>query len=161
MTKSDRIEVILPPREEIEEEVSQYLNLRFEIIKAYDFLMENPREPQQVSVENFSQLLAYLQDEEGNPIFDNISNLEKGQSYRLNMGHHIEWDYVKQMDEDYKNIPGIIITYHREGQVYPMKIDGHHRLARRWMDGMEHMQEYVLSPEESLELYPVLKNISD
>lgn len=149
-------DLILKPYEEIENETYHFLGVNFELTDFYEFITDYPREPQGAPVEVLSGGLALIKvdDEPVYRSWDEVMEMDGEKTIRP--GTAVDWEYVREMPEANLEIPIWIVTYNIEASESNgfFLIDGNQRLARALIEEREEIPAYVLTPEETGEVYP-------
>lgn len=143
---------LMPKREEVVDETYSFVNLKFDILLAWEYLMANPRLPEEIDVKAWSAGLSYLKID-GKKVYKNPSEVE-AKSYSLNVGTGIDWKYAREMDAGRAEIPGIMVSWGADKLEGAILIDGNHRLANHLLSGKEQMKVYLLTDQEFKDLYP-------
>lgn len=134
-------------------EIFDYGVIRFDVDKAEEIIKKEKLKPELIDVKDWMNSIQIKKDSEGNEIWDE-ETFKKTKSMKISMGTGI--DLKKLNSSRVKNAinePGIIILYkHKTGDIFPILIDGNHRLVQRYLAGKKKMKVYVLEPEFTKEI---------
>jgi len=142
-----------------EEETYRLGHSEFDVVKAFEIIRDDPREPVQIDPEEgigFISKHTYGEEEVRDPeaILQSLRdpNLRVPSKGIVDIGTGVDWQSVPRCNPD---LAGILVFLSEEMGHHI--IDGSHRLASAWQEGRESFPAYVLTPEESLQVCPELK----
>lgn len=115
-------------------EIFNFAGLRFDVREAKKIICSNPRPTKRLEVTE-----KYVKGTIGSPPYKD----EKG-AIHMSMGVGIDWERVQKEDID-TSVP-VIFAETKYGYLL---IDGHHRLAKAWLNKEKYLTVVVLTREET------------